>query len=280
MSNMTRRGPKTAGCQCFLSARGKVPGNVTFMILKVTCSPTRTLGWKPSYLIVVCHLPIPSARYLIPAPPLPIILVIQGGLGVMSARPVKVVRDNPFAGASPTLISVYNTPVFYCNVNYSSLGNYILVQVIFSHDNSLQATTGFALSSRTHFRPHIFHKFSCHSPVLGLSGPVFMKEMIPSMAALSPFIFQFPPTKNFLGEAIAKGFVGLRDEKRGALRGTSGRRLPIHSLARRRDGPSRDLHGAPCNLPLARVPRAASSNRDSIRVLILACLCCESAHLR
>lgn len=36
-----------------------------------------------------------------------------------------------------------------------------------------------------------------YSPVLVLMGP-FMNWIIPSMVALSPFIFQFPPTKNFL----------------------------------------------------------------------------------
>lgn len=35
-------------------------------------------------------------------------------------------------------------------------------------------------------------------PVFGSSGPVFKKSAMPSMLCLLPFIFQFPPTKNFL----------------------------------------------------------------------------------
>ena len=40
-------------------------------------------------------------------------------------------------------------------------------------------------------------------PVSAFSGP-FMKEIMPSMAALSPFIFQLPPTKNFLWLAMVE----------------------------------------------------------------------------
>ncbi|KAG7167241.1 hypothetical protein Hamer_G017151, partial [Homarus americanus] len=42
-----------------------------------------------------------------------------------------------------------------------------------------------------------------NSPVLGLSGP-FMNEIMASMPALSPFIFQLPPTKNFLWSDILR----------------------------------------------------------------------------
>lgn len=76
MSNKTNSGPITAGCLFFPNACGKVPGNVTLMIPKVTCPRRQTLGCNPVFNNSVLlanslrHILIPTPSLALPMSPL------------------------------------------------------------------------------------------------------------------------------------------------------------------------------------------------------------------